>query len=753
MNLTDSPSSLLPQLRLRRLGPATEAGLWITSLPAPRQALGELEVMGQPAYRQEIGQWSGEATPAPRRLLLIADGANRAPEELHLSAGICTPPLGHTPRAEMELFASSTAQELAWERHLLRLHWGEASVGLTLGLRVKGEIHWWEACRMVVLEETPTCLVVEMGGAIPHTIMTPEEFREHRGLSNPFLHRHNWVNGRLYVRMHSNGVCEVFAHHINSKFFDEGADLSDCVPVIGLQAGASTEAMEWLSGSWDGSVQDLQIGNVRFDLTEAARLATPRQPGRMEVQGAFLVWQPYQGVELFGGTCPEQRTGDPCIFRAEHQLMPRGMARTVNFSFSVSDRSPRVVRYLAPAWWYGLCEEFLPAPYLPVSGEYDSALDKSRAWVREHLVQGGFEDGALPRHTQFQWEHQGTTRYEPGWEGEIPYAQFLAAWRSGEAEDYSTAMRAATYFTDVVIDHASKTARMHGYGPPACSLPMNRMQGTIAAYLETGDPYFLDVAQAVTQNSYWQHKNSWPRLAIGRDACFIRSAVLLYRYFATDFFREIAHEAALHTVQSQRPNGSFGDQGGGTGVHQWAGYISKPWMGLLALNGVLDYLELFPNEPVLLEGVRRFANWLMAERFDHDGVVGWSYQHDYNGGRDFYDPTSGNESSLPTASLWHQDTLARFLNYCAIRFNDISYREAWLESFAGAQHMALHDHQVAAQLQFLPWVQSSVWKATWNRGQLQVAPLEVDLMTAGEVAVATPCGPISLTQGQQGASH
>ena len=37
------------------------------------------------------------------------------------------------------------------------------------------------------------------------------------GFANPWLHRHNWLNGHLFARLHANGVCEVYAHHINSN--------------------------------------------------------------------------------------------------------------------------------------------------------------------------------------------------------------------------------------------------------------------------------------------------------------------------------------------------------------------------------------------------------------------------------------------------------------------------------------------------------------------------------------------------------
>src|SRR5690606_35766716 len=112
-------------------------------------------------------------------------------------------------------------------------------------------------------------------------------------------------------------------------------------------------------------------------------------------------------------------------------------------------------------------------------------------------------------------------------------------------------------------------------------------------------------------------RSAWPRHAVGRDGCYVRGAVLLYRYFGDTFFRDIAREGALTVARSQRSDGSFGDQGGGAGLHQVAGYLTKPWMGLLGLSGVLDYLDAVPGpEPELEGAIHRFAEWLLSERWE-----------------------------------------------------------------------------------------------------------------------------------------
>ena len=52
----------------------------------------------------------------------------------------------------------------------------------------------------------------------------------------------------------------------------------------------------------------------------------------------------------------------------------------------------------------------------------------------------------------------------------------------------------------------------------AHSLIYQRFSGIVLGYLETGDFYLLDTAQAVARNYISHHLQNWPRQGIGRDA-------------------------------------------------------------------------------------------------------------------------------------------------------------------------------------------------------------------------------------------
>jgi hypothetical protein len=735
-------SRYFDRVELQRLGDERPAGLWIASLPVPPGVETGISLGGQPTYVQPLGEWPGHEG-SPRRLLLIADGGESAPSYLRPEDPVA--PAGALPEAEMTLLERSPDFFYLWEAHGLTLRWGEQAVRLAMGLRVGEEVHWWENCRLVVEEETPSCRIVSMGGAIPHQKVTREHYQQYRGYKDPFLHRHNWVYGYLYVRLHANGVCEVFARHTNSKCFDDGLELHGAVPVISMKVEGAEPELAALQDLPTGGQSEFSLGAVRFDVHDIAHLATPEKPGKVKARDGALVWQPYLGMELFGGRAPEDVSGDPYIVKAEDQRIPRGMGRTLRFTLSLNpDRSPGVARYQAPAWWYGLCEEFSPRPLLPVCNAYDEMLEYQRQWIRHTIHRGGFEDGCEPRSARTG----KAERPEPGWEGETPGAMFLCAYRTGDAIDHDLALRAAYTYTDVYIDHAVKLVRMHGQETPAVALPMARVHACVYAYLETGDPYLLDTAQAVIDTSYRLHKNAWPRLSVGRDACFIRGAMLLYRYCNDRHFLDIARDSIRTVAASQFDDGSFGDQGGGTGTHGKNSYIIKPWMGLMAVGGALDYLEMFPEDEAAWTPVRKFADWLMRERRMLDGGVhGWSYQHGYAGRREYIQSNvSDTVIALPSPGLWHREYLARLLTLCSLRTGDPAYFDAWAESYAGhatrleREGYTSGDHAYAQCWQYLPWLQQRLWGATAGSDGLELHPVHFGPRTPAEARILTPDG-------------
>lgn len=747
--------SCLSELQLKRLGDESPAGLWLTSLPLPRGASQARSIDGQPTHIKPLGKWWDDA--GPRRLLMACDGGNTAPQHITLAGPASSAPDAPLPTAAAEVFEHAKPSDLGaiyWERSMLKIAWGGRWFGLVMGMRCGSQVHWWEHCHLITVAQSDTCLEIEMGGNIPYDIYTSEMMHALAGRDVPWIHKHNWLTGHIYARLHSNGVCEIYARHVNAQFVDDGGDLKDAVAVVGMRVEGGQDAAAPLAGVWDGTQTALTLGDAQLDLTEPAHLATPDKPGRLDAKDDFLVWQPYEGVESFGGPITANRQGDPYLWRGEAHIIPRGMARTLRFSLSLNpERSPRVQRYLAPAWWYGLCEEFSPQPLLPVSDSYDSMIDTTRQWFQRSMVRGGFEDGVIPV-TQSAADAAAKKRFTPAAEGDVAGTLMLTAYRTGDAIAYDLATRSCYHHTDVWIDHAAKKVRYQGYTAGAWALPLARVYSCIMPWLEHGDSFCINAAEAVIQTAHWWHKNSWPRNAVGRDAYFGHGAMLLYRYLGEDYYRKIAHELIRNLESVQWPDGSFGDQGGGAGVHGAAAYIVKPWMGWMASQVAVDYLEHFPDDADAAAVVGKLIAWLMSERAprirrdstgnEKPSVVGWTYQHEFRG-----KALPGVQTTPPPTQgmhLFHFDHMARLLTLWSMRTGDSKYYDAFAESHVGSgDTMVGGYYSCAASFNYLPWMQARLWNARLTESGVELSPQHWGPRTPDKARIMTPKGWLDVT--------
>jgi hypothetical protein len=174
-------------------------------------------------------------------------------------------------------------------------------------------------------------------------------------------------------------------------------------------------------------------------------------------------------------------------------------------------------------------------------------------------------------------------------------------------------------------------------------------------------------------------------------------------------------------------------------------------MGCMAVGGALDMLDMFPDDEAALRPARRFADWLMRERHELiDGAKGWSYQHGYNGGREFVQISAGDQVVvLPGQGRWHLDYFARVLPVHSLRTGDPSYFDAWAESHSAHQRelerverYASGDHSYAQVWQYIPWIQQRLWNATIGEQGLQLDPKHFGPRTPTEATILTPDGEV-----------
>jgi len=523
--------------------------------------------------------------------------------------------------------------------------------------------------------------------------------------------------------------------HINGHRFDEGRAQQDVTPVIGFtMAGEVDEKL-------DGSRARFAVGGVTLDFSDAVPLVSAEHPGSLKREGDLVVYQPYEGVEIAGDSTQRKRE-DGFLVKAAEKCFPRGVARTVRFNASLSDVAPVVQRLTVPEWWYALSGELWPDAALPVRDAWDERIDRTYQKTTEDH-RGRFDEAFLGRN----------------WEGEVPYAELLYYYRSGQPEHCRRAVRDAYHVADIGVDHATETLRMTTYPlDGSIAPPLFRTLGMLAGYLETGDPYLLECAESVSSHWYWMDRQAWPRFAYGRDGASIRSLIWLWDYTGKEDYATMARDAVARMLQCQRPDGSFGDQGVGTGLHASSHLPIKPWMANLAMDSVIDLLERGVADEALWRAFRKYCDFLMKARVGEKGQRCWPYQWMYGDG--FYDPwlefrDPKCEGKLPVAPGFAHGHKARALNLATRRLKSPRYFDAWLEFYdahwAGKELPRGNDyHLFNRTLQFLPYAQAHSWNAHWRDGAVEIAPVLSARRPEMEATLVTPLGPLTLRVRRRG---
>ncbi|NQU11688.1 hypothetical protein HQ590_12915 [bacterium] len=734
--------STIAALRLTNSEPSDDARIAMVSLPVPMNAQLPAGLAGLATQSVDVAWWPESRSGSkrvPRRRLLFACSQRPLPARFRLGKASASPAFNDPVEASLRLIPTDDQDLLIHQVGELRFQMGERGLGLRLGARWREELHWWEWLRLERLWSGPVMTAYRVGGCIEAVPLKARDFLGEEGdgnsrpaIKSPWLHRQNWLLGEVFVLCFANGLIQLTCRHVNNHRFDEGRELNEIVPVIGF----SPDHASWVDQKIDGRQARVSMGDITLDLSDALPLVSSEHPGAMKREGNLIVYQPYEGVEIAGDGYHRGRD-DGFVVRASERRIPKGIARTVRFAASLSEVAPTICRLTVPEWWYALSRDLWPDAVLPVHDSWDARIDSTYAGcAKDH--RGRF-DG------HFNAYH---------FTGESPYAQSLYFYRTGNLEHRRRAVRDAYYIADVAFDHSTETMRMSDYPLDGSTAPpLFRTVGLLFGHLETGDPYLLDCAESASSHWYWMDRHMWPRYAYGRDGASIRSLVFLWDYTGKEDYRAMAREAIGRMIQCQQPDGSYRDQGSGTGMHGMSHLPVKPWMANLANDPIIDYLERSPDDdPALWRSFLRYADFLLRAATQPDGTVRWPYQIKY--GDDDFDPwiERGNpgHGKLPflAPTGYQHGHKARALNV-ATRHTGLSrYFDTWLKfynQYWAGQPARQDDHWLFEKsLQHLPYAQAHSWNARWRHGAVEIAPILSAQRPELEGTISTPLGPVTL---------
>ncbi|NQU12126.1 hypothetical protein HQ590_15125, partial [bacterium] len=599
------------ELKLRTIDPDREAHIAIASVPVPPPTNGHALVtwQGLPSQAVPLAWYPGPNGPdLPRQLLVMGVSVSPVPDQLGLEAA---PPATvvdvRSPRA-----APTAADDWAgprWSSLILEekktgitmrevnelvLEHDRRRLGIRMGIELKdGGHHWWEWIQIEQLWSGPVCTAIRVAGYIPVTAVSEEEvFNPQKYNSGYWLHRHNWLFAEVYAQVFVNGLVRVTARHVNNRFFDQGRDLEGFVPVIGFQVTGDVLPSPT---PLDGQRTDFDLGGVQLDIDRQTDIISPEHPGQLRVADKLVICQPYEGSELLlGDGEPPERWK----VQAEERRMWKGMARSVGFDLSFADRPIRTRRYLPPYGWQGHAGALWPDRVLPARGPLEPTLDQVVSEERYNQDQHGVKPFCSGRSFQVTCM----------WDGEHAHGWMRNAYRTQRRDYYEAALHHAYAFADVGMDHADFTHQIVDMPKGSISLVLQRNLGMLAAYLETGDPYLLRCAESMANTAEAIDRSNWPRRSYGRDGAYIRSLIRLYDVTGQRQWLERAGEACRRAAQCQRPDGSFGDQGGTTGPHGHLSQIIKPWMNSILSEVFAIYLERAGTDPVVEQALLKTAD-------------------------------------------------------------------------------------------------------------------------------------------------
>ncbi len=734
---------MIKDLQLTRLDPERAAHAAIVSLPVPPNA-GEVRAAGVLSQSQPIAWWpehlAGDAAGDPRRVLLAISADSDLPEQIRPDTDSEGAEAAWTgPDWQTRVLEKNYLGSINWETGELVLRHGEAEIGLRIGLtREDGEQMWWEWLQAEELWSGPACRAIRVGGYVSAMRLHSEhpDVVNHRPCK--WTHRQHWLFCEVYALLFANGVVHITARHVNNRLYDEGRDVPG-MPIIAFRASYHGET------ALTGEPVEVDLGGATLSTDECATLASEEKPGSISGDGEVTIFQPYEAVEITLDGHGRRSDGPTWVCAPEEGIMPKGAARTVRLTLSLSDAPPRVERYTVPWWWFGLCAELVPDSVLPVRDERDQIVDIAAEWLDRCQLRGFFNDGSVPRGSLHYYD-DGRAR-ESGWEGEAPYNHIRAFYRRPTPETWQCALRTLYNAADIAVDHANFMFRMHGYDFGAISITMNRTLGLLQGYLETGDPYLIETAENVAMCSAAMDRANWPRRSYGRDAMWIRGPIALADYLPGRGYTHMAREALGRVIRCQREEGAYTDQGGPGGSHASGNMVLKPWMNFMVLEPMMDWLERHPEDEEVTGAARRIFDWQMEQLFrDEDERLYWPYQVGWGDNPGMpRDP----ESRHPVGrfGFWYP---ARAMLFAARRFGEPRYLDAWEEVMAAKlERGALDalrrggDHYANKAIECVTWHQLRRWNARWVSGQLVADPFTLPGESLRAV-VETPEGPVEV---------
>ncbi len=511
----------------------------------------------------------------PRRGLLMARFADAAPDTLDVTLSPGQMPVVSADQVDATCLPVPGPEEYHHRDealyHYVRredavaLHAFGQQFKLSLAFDLGHAVRRWQWVQVQELWAGPVARAYLLGGHIyggaEDRPLTMEESRHYE--QTPF-HDEHIISARAYVICYANGAVTLQVHFANVQVYGMGAPVTG-LPLVEVHGSTRLEVSRWTVA--EGATQ-------------------------LSADGCVWQWRPLADPRIWLGHRPSPDTG-----QLRHEYVEgsatqfvRGVARSSAATLNLLPDAAAPRRCLAPANWYLRCGEFgQPLPERQARG-YDTLQQISEAAVEvflRNVHREGMSRGGIYRYLDEQ-----QSRHELSMDGNEVTFLLRGAYLRTHGPLYHAALEAARHIADIAVDHESFDVHYHADFPTwrVFSQIYLRFGGLVNAYAETGDPWYLDNAQAVAERWISLNRLNQPRQNMGRDAEPVEGILLLYDLTGQEHYYQAAQQIAVDVARSLFADGSWRC---GCGVGPFWGVNAlqgSPWNGSHLLAGIAEFL-------------------------------------------------------------------------------------------------------------------------------------------------------------------
>ena len=564
----------------------------LTSIPWPAERLDVPAAEG--VESQVVPLFDPKLTPRLRRFLLLNHREGGLPAELKIVPRAPEPTATATFSSceIVTLKEALDSKEYVYSEREARITVAGQASRLRLGLLPNtsdgsdiAHYSWWQWCRAERLWSGDLAEAWRIGGhLVPYTTDTPgrwtrPDLTELGDLLNEFCG--DILHGDVYLIAWRSGLLQLTCH-FKSAYFHTWPKPVPAFPVVYVDREPNLQSCQ--------------------------RMFDSAPPTIRRMDGATIL-QPWQDLKLLAS----KSRHDELIYLppAKPDVLPAGISRT--FWFNIGDA--KVARYTVPPSWYRQCNVI----------ETDSAgsaavmAGRNADLIAANTQQGGIDTGRVWRYLRRDLILKKQAEDGAEWEGNLAAALFNLAYQRGDdpSNDWELYLHHAYHAADVSVHHGSWMGRLECTAAFTAPLPKFRFTGFLYGYLETGDPYLLELSRSVGGVYMAMEWALQPRSAIGRDSYPITCLMALHDYDPQPLYLDFSRQMVTRLLATQQPDGGFSSQAG-AGV--LTGVSAKPGVrdihfgsGILSPFAILEWAlrdNRWPDD--FLPRLRKWADLMLS---------------------------------------------------------------------------------------------------------------------------------------------